>query len=283
MKMVIKFLFILGLFSLASCSDELGKKDETPKVQSFANDFFASEVIPTDEANKYLVSIRWRQAGIPLLITNLENKKRANVSEESSEFTEVVEGGKNYKYKVELRNAANSSGEADVVLEVHVPYDFVLSGERTLTGDLIVSSERIFVRSNTLMKSKRHQIVLKAKEFIAEGGTFQNYGSGERDCPSGTDGMVGGNITIDAEAASGTLNVIMKGADACGIDRRTAAGGHGGAGGKLTVRTKQGQSLLLNLNFSSSLPVIPKIGPWGSKGDMPTSCIALLGEASCDQ
>lgn len=277
-------LILLSIVTcLVACSDELSKKDEPktqPKVTGFSREAVTSEVIPTSEPNKYQVVLRWEPTSHVLMVTRA-GAPQVKLTSATTELSEVLDGGKTYEYIFETYMDGKSQKLPLTNVKVEVPYDYVFKGEKKLTGDLVVTANRIFVNADAVVTAQRHKIVLKAKEFISKGGKFQSYTPASRDCPKRGDGYAGGDITIDSETATGTLNISMMGSGGCGAE----SGGNinGGPGGKLTVRAKRGESLLLNLTLAASAgaPKYKSFLPEGKLGAPPTTCIALSGEDSC--
>jgi hypothetical protein len=273
MEKSLKLSVFTFLILLSACSDELVKKEKLNNAK-FSQESVTSEVTPTSMPNKYKVVLKWNPTSDVLMVTR-SGALQKKLDAATNETSDLLDGGQTYEYKFETYQDGKSQTVQLMKVNVQVPVDYVLTGERLLTGDLIMSANRIFIRKDSFVRSRKYRVILTSKELIAEGGKFQSFAPGELGDDE-AQGIVdsGGNITIMTDSAVGELNFSMRGARGFFMK--------GGDGGKLTVKAKRGETLRINLDLGASVGSyggygFSKAGP----GSVTTSCIVLSGEGEC--
>lgn len=264
-------LVLLCLILTVSCAEDLEKKkDGKPKAfevaQPLTEELLTYEVQGLEKPNEYLIKFNWPRSSDAIEIKRAGAVKRVAPSFESG-FEEIVQGGRTYNY--DFKAASYGSIRREWSTQVTVPLDVVLSGKIDYSGAKIITANRLYIAKNAEIYSYKNPLTIDVNEIIAEGGNLQNYPVGFAECPAPfvRHASNGGNITIKAKSASGSLSVTTVGASP--IYLRCGSGGNGG---HLKVQIDDG----LRLQLDTKLLEAPQsIGKGYYPGAPGSACISL--------
>lgn len=265
-----RFLFAACLLVLNSCADELNPSTVVvSKVKELAVEDLTYSFEAMPEPNQYKLIFKWPVKTEPFYLRSLHNRG-FQTSPLDTAYSEILEGGKHYTYQV-----LKESGDMLTELKILPPHDIVLSGNIDYAGDVLLRANRIFIRKDAVLTLLRSNIIIRAHEIIAEGGIIQNYPTGFMECQRIGQAYNGGNISVFAAKASGSLAIVNQGAQGC------HPGAKGGNGGAVKVNIDDGERLHVNISLLRATGI--PLGPNGFRrleeyGEIGTACVSLKKE-----
>lgn len=264
-----RFLFAVCLLFLNGCADELNPPAVVvSEVKELAVEDLTYSFEAMPEPNQYKLIFKWPVKTEPFYLRSLHSKG-FQTSPLDTVYSEILEGGKHYTYQMLKEN-----GDVLTELKVLPPHDIVLSGNIDYAGDVLLRANRIFIRKDAMLTLLRSNIIIRAKEIIAEGGTIRNYPTDFMECIRVGQAYNGGDISIFSEKAAGKLTIVNQGALGC------HPGAKGGNGGAVKVNIDDGERLNLDIQLlrATGLPWKNGFRPLHEYGEVGTACVSLKKE-----
>ena len=85
----------------------------------------------------------------------------------------------------------------------------LISGELELKEDTVIQNRKVVLDMVTV-KTLEHDLSIKAEEFVSTHSLIQNFPEGQK-AKKGKSGRDGGDILIEAEIATGELQIVLNG------------------------------------------------------------------------
>lgn len=189
-------------------ANQIGAGPERVTSQNLA-DFIRIEVQPTTKPEKYMVYFGWPQLSEAKRIRIRMEQTLAVVEPSQTTFSHEVNHNQTLTYTFDVLST-DTKIEKSFSKQVKVPRDFVVrDGQNQFTENTKLSVKRIYLGSTPLV-TNGFNVELTADELISEKGIIQTFPDGIKAGPD-QDGRSGGELSIVASVAAGTLRVYMRG------------------------------------------------------------------------
>ena len=227
MQKLLSVMAVLCLFLMNSCADF---EDESNQNEKLANqvkvtkdnlsDFVQAQVEPTTTPEKYMVYFGWPRLETGVRLRIRKGEVLAVVSPNQTTFSQEVDHNQNLTYTFDLLESNNSIIKSFSKL-VTIPRDFVVKKDQSeFLEDTILNVQRFFI-SNVPLITNGFSVEINTSEFHSEKGLIETFpansqaGFSSNDVTlkniDGIDGKSGGKILIKSNAATGELNIFMRG------------------------------------------------------------------------
>lgn len=130
-----------------------------------------------------------------------------NTSERSSEAVANLQGGRKVSVLIEILDQQYHVITSEV-RELEVPKDYVFPSQLTLTGNMKIQTERVFLNSSVVTTESFDLEIQTKKLIVLNKSTIQGFAPTAK-AAHGEDGRNGGLISIEADYAEGELTLGM--------------------------------------------------------------------------
>lgn len=231
---LVNVMAVLCLFAVIGCADFKDEKSATPDQVNMRvstqnlSDQIKIDVQPTTEPEKYIVYFGWPKLQEAKRIRIRMEQNLNIVDANQTTFSHEVGHNQTLTYNFDILDSDNKIEKSFSKL-VKIPRDFFVRKDQSeFTENTLLSVNRIFFEDVPL-KTNGFDINIQANELIANKGLIETFSEGEK-ASLNTEGRSGGNITINANSAHGSLKIFMRGEN----------GGDGAKGSAYASRASDG-------------------------------------------
>lgn len=288
-------LFPFIILNLSACGVELQNKDDSApavEIKILSEATLQIEVQGLPEPQKFAVHFTW-----PVTPGTVEIKRNGQslgvLPGSQLHFQDTgFFGGQELHYEV-IQKAGDGSIASQVPVKIRIPEDGVWNGDFMMTESRTYKFRRLFLLPGTQVTTLNFNLTIEAEEIYSDNGTLQNFKQETR-AAKNTTGRSGGNISIKAVRAFGTLILVGRGEHGGhGYDAGTyqqapfvgnglscsgTSGKAGGHSGNLTLHLADKSALKL---YVSSFPgdgglagnAVRTKGARPVFGPLPTDCV----------